>query len=229
MNNRLEITPLLEENMNQMIDGEFSINQLNGHITIKRGQEYISKTKEINIECIDKTEFKNNLIPKINEDERKLATYKTEISSIERINAEIEAKLKSLEADIVANENKCNNLEDRLRRLDNGIANTKIEGQLKIYDAINSNLHLVAKLLIENELMDRIKDNKLYFKNYVENHWNYPDIHDVIHNYGTVQQNEKNKQELATKVSKDEFNAYAQDLKNRYKAYGANYDITGSY
>lgn len=229
MNNRLEINPLLEENMNQMVDGEFSINQLNGHITIKRGEEFISKTKEINIECIDKTSLKNDLRDKIDEDERKLNEYKTSIRNIENINTDIENKLNSLEADIVRNENKCVNLEERLRNLDNNFEDILLESQERIYDAINDNIHLLGSLVIENELMDRISDNQMYFRNYVENHWNYPDENDIIRNYGTVEQHNNNKTQMADKVNKTEFDAYVQDLKNRYKSYGANYNITGSY
>lgn len=50
--NRIVVNPLIEEHMDQMADGELVISQLTGHVTIKKGNFYISKTKEQNIETL---------------------------------------------------------------------------------------------------------------------------------------------------------------------------------
>lgn len=228
MNNRLEITPLIEENMNQMVDGEFAINQLNGHITYKKGKEYISKTKELNVEILDKSKFKDDLAEKIPKDEEKLNGYKQSITEIERINANIENILDSISNKLETNEKLVENLENKLRVLDNNVVNSLKDYQNLINNNINVNIKLLGSLMIEVELLDRIPDNKSYFEKYVNKTWQYPDKQDIDHNYGTVAQNNENKIQMDLRVDKSIYDAEVSRIEAQYAKQGATYKIKGS-
>lgn len=228
MNNRLEITPLVEENMNQMVDGEFAINQLNGHITYKKGDEYISKTKELNVEIIDKTMFKDDLVEKIDKDEEKLNGYKQSITEIEKVNAKLEQTLDSISKKLNTNEALVESLEEKLRVLDDNIINSLKDYQNLINNHINNNIKLLGSLMIESELLDRIPDNKSYFEKYVKNTWKYPDKQDIDHDYGTVSQNNENKIQMDLRVDKTTYDAEVSRIEAQYAKQGATYKIKGS-
>lgn len=227
MQNRIEINPLIEENMNQMVDGELAINQINGHITIKNGEKYVSKTKKLNIEIIDKENLKEDLVPKIEEDENQLAVYKQQNTEIENVNASIEAKLDAMLKVIETYEDKCNYYDNKLKSLDTSLKNQLHNAQININTAINNNIQLLGSLMIENELMDRIADNKDYYDTYVKNHWNYPNKSDVVNNYNTETQHENNKVEMDKRVTKAEYDTFVAQIEKKYSDVGAVYKIKG--
>lgn len=227
MNNRLQINPLIEENMNQMVDGELAINQLNGHITTKNGDKYISKTKKINIEIIDKKDFKEDLQVKINKDQELLDFYKQENTNIENTNKEIQNSLNQMLDKIIIYENKCQTYEDKLRFIDADLYSKLHKSEVQINTEINNNINLLGPMMIEFELLDRISDSNIYFNNYVKNHFNYPDKNDVIKNYGTVAQHEENKIEMDKKVYKSDYDSFISYIKSLYNEKGASYTISG--
>lgn len=227
MQNRLDINPLVEENMNQMVDGELAINQINGHITIKNGDKYVSKTKKLNIEILDKESLKEDLEPKITEDETQLANYKQENTQIESVNTDIETKLNEMLSVIKTYESKCEQYDKKLKDLDTNVKNKLLDSQIKINTAINNNIKLLGSLMIESELLDRISDNQAYYKNYVQNHWKYPDKSDTVRSYGTVEQHANNKVEMDKRVTKAEYDSFVNEIQNKYKSVGASYTVKG--
>lgn len=228
--NRLEIIPLVEENMNQMVDGSFSINQLNGHITLKREDEYISKTKEMATSIIDLKEFKKDLQEKIIEDKKKPDEISELIKNLEDGIEEAKKKVEEIRVKLEKYEKIAKDIDKQLNEIDEYLrGDFLLNAQILYASKMNSNINLLGNLMIQNELMDRISDNENYFESFIHNMFIYTDENGVKHNYNTINIHADNKVEIEKRVNSSTYDTYVNNLIAKYNKVKNDHGLSGSY
>lgn len=226
---RLEINPLIEENMYQQSDGEFSVSQVTGNVTLRREDKYISKTKELNESMIE-SEFYlkdiNDKIDNINE-KNNLADRIEEIEDLlEETKNLIEEMYKKLEE----YEQLSKDMDEDMNELDDYIHNSMLPTLSDLVSqTMSTNIDLLGPLLIQWELLDIIIDNEEYFNNFVKETFKYVDASGNIKDYGVIAQHEDNKKELDLRIYKSDYQTYINDLIGRYNAAKSKYGLSGSY
>lgn len=227
--NRLEISPLIEENMNQMKDSEFSISQLTGHITLKREDKYISKTKELQENSIDIKSFIDDLTVKKEELENR-ESLDDKIEDIEGKLDEAKKLIEEMYRKLEKYEEIAKKIDKDLNELDDYIVNNLLPKISSKYGEImSSNIKLLGNLLIQYELLDIIIDNEKYFNDFVKQFFKYTDRDGNILDYGVIQKHEENKAEMNKRIFKKDYETYVNDLHSRYNAIKTKYGLKGDY
>lgn len=171
MNNRLSVTPLLEENMNQMVDGEFSINQINGHVTIKRENEYLSKTKELLTRKTEDQINEDELRKMHEQDQKNFDDLKPLNEELRQNNDRINELIKHIDETITKCENDTSNLQRQLSGIDDNFMDDVMYAQEKYGLMIKDALPDLADALVEFENMSLIEGCESYFTKYIKNRW----------------------------------------------------------
>lgn len=227
--NRLEISPLIEENMSQMKDSEFSISQLTGHITLKREDKYISKTKELQENSIDIKSFIDDLNTKKEELENR-ESLDDKIEDIEGKLDEAKKLIEEMYRKLEKYEEIAKKIDKDLNELDDYIVNNLLPKISSKYgEVMSSNIKLLGNLLIQYELLDIIIDNEKYFNDFVKQFFKYTDRDGNILDYGVIQKHEENKVEMDKRVFKRDYEAYVNDLHSRYNTIKNKYGLKGDY
>lgn len=229
-NYRLEVNPLIEENMLQMEDSEFAISQLTGHLTIKKERKYISKTKELLASSVDVNEFYNDLKDKYDEFintnngiDDKIHKFEEDLRRAHQLVEDMYRKLEEYER-------KLDQLEKDINDLDDYIMNDLLPKVMDDFGyTISSNMKLLAQLLVQYELLDRIIDNESYFRSFVLNMFNTVNENGQIVNLNTITVHEDNKIEIEKRVNKADYYAFCRGIEQKYKDVATANGIKGSY
>ena len=227
--NRLEINPLVEENMNQMQDSEFSVSQLTGHITLKKEDKFLSKTKELEEASIDLEKFNSNLNNRYL-NYKNTEDIKNRVNRIESTLNETKEKIDRMYSKLEEYEKISKKIDIDINETDNYIINELLPKVTEKYsESMSSCLKKLGNLLIQYENLDIIIDNEEYFENFVKDVFKYLDKEGNIKDYGIVELHEENKKEMDLRVNKSDYESYVKSLENRYKAIANKYGLSGSY
>lgn len=235
MENRLIINPLVEENMNQMVDSEFAISQITGHVDLRRESQFISKTKELGCLTTDINEYKKDVLDKVKTDLTKEQEIKDLIAQLIVLLDAIKKKLDEIEAKLKVYEKKAEDTYVKLNEMDKLAMDILYRYQTQYFEHMNATYELIGQLMVQIELLDRIKDNKGYFTNFVKSYFKYYDRNHVVQDYGTISQHSKNWDDTNNRVYKTDYdnakttilNAFT-NAKNWYNAQ-AGRKVTGDY
>lgn len=227
--NRLEINPLVEENMNQMQDSEFSVSQLTGHITLKKEDKFLSKTKELEEASIDLEKFNSNLNNRYLK-YKDTEDIKNRVDKIESTLNETKEKIDRMYSKLEEYEKISKKIDIDINETDNYIINELLPKVTEKYsESMSSCLKKLGNLLIQYENLDIIIDNEEYFENFVKDVFKYLDKEGNIKDYGIVELHEENKKEMDLRINKSDYESYVKSLEGRYKATANKYRLSGSY
>jgi chromosome segregation ATPase len=214
--NRLIINPLLEENMNQMADGEFAISQITGHVDVRREDNFLSKTKELQAQTIDSNKRKQDLSDKVNDDKNKPQNIESLIKNIKETIESIKTIIDEITQKIIEYENKADEETKELSRIDTLILDTLYKYQKEYFKVMNASYETLAKLLVQVELSDRISENNTYYNDYINNWFKYLDSDGNIQSYDTINKHESNWNDVNNKLYRTTYAKFIEAVEGLY-------------
>lgn len=212
-----------------MGDSEFSISQLTGHITIKRDDSYISKTKDLTETKKDLDALESDIDDKYTK-LTELEDLNSKIDSIEDQYEEAVNKVNELTRKLEEYEDLSKQIDSEINEIDDYLINNLLPSLSENYGyKINSNIKLLGNLLVAWEALDIIIDAKNYFDTFVNQIYNYYDKNGNVSNWGVISVHNENKVEIDKRVDKQTYLNKVAEIEKAYSDFAAQYGLTGSY
>jgi len=213
---RVSLVPLLEENSNNIEDGEITVNRITGHLSIKNNGEFVSKTKELEGRSIILGEDIKYLSP-----EYKDLKKRTDDAKAEAI--KIDARLDAIETVIAGLEQREVSLKALITQLENSN-----ESHYKRTDSLYGRHDKTSVDIFKNSPpiidLERQFDEFKYFKGEIDSWFSHIETR---RNGDLATYHTKNRNELNRRVYKQEFIDYKNYIEGLYSALGASYTVQG--